>query len=140
MRGKNLNVLNVYYQGRLEITCYGAGAIPYQSIQSLAENGRIFKWNGEKLSAKQVMELNPDKPKPKKTDITKPIQETKVQEDITKPRNTRSKRKIYCKELNKTFESASIAAKELNINPAQISAAISKQKSVRGYTFTVSEE
>lgn len=133
-----MNVLNVYKDEKLEMTCYGVGAIPYRHIESLAENGRVFKWNGERISVKQIMELNPNKSKSKKTDITKPISDTK--EDITKPRNTRGKRKIYCKELNKTFESAAMAAKELNINPAQISVGISKGKSVRGYTFTVSEE
>lgn len=134
-----MNILNVYSkEGRLEMTCYGVGAIPYHSIESLAKNGRTFRWNGEKISVKQVMELDPDNKKKAKKSVIEEPTDTKV--DITKPTKSRKGRKIYCAELNKTFDTAAQAAKELNINPAQISQGISKGKPVRGYTFTVKEE
>lgn len=56
-------------------------------------------------------------------------------------RNKRISKPVYCEELNKVFESATVAAKELQIDRSHISSCCkgNKIKSVGGYHFKYKE-
>lgn len=127
-------------RGFCAMTTTSVESIPFENLDIMAAAGYKFKVDGKvvaKSNVKSAVEssLGHSVDLRAKSNNTKPIEDLPKAEDITDTSLKKPTRKVRCLENNKIYNTQSEAARDLGIDPAQVSDSVKSGRPRSGYTF-----
>lgn len=106
--------------GKVQMVTESARCMAAEDLDAMAKNGWYFTLDGKKIKASAIRKM---------------VGETAPVEDDTPKEVVKYSRKVKCINNNKIYANQAEAARDLNIDPAQVSDSIRTGRPRSGYTF-----